>query len=130
VSTKKWFERAKAEQLIQVKENHTREKNKVTWHERNHKGQLNVSVPKDMGNGSTQPRQECMIHQEEAQRAQHRSWTSEITRSLKKRHKGLNTNHVTIENTSQPSAPQEEAKGLNTTDIRAQNSQAHPKHMN
>jgi hypothetical protein len=71
-----------------------------------------------------------MIPQEEAQRAQHRSWTSEITRSLKKRHKGLNTNHVTIENTSQPLAPQEEAKGLNTTSTRAQNSQAPPKHMN
>jgi hypothetical protein len=68
VSTKKWFERANAEQLIQVKENHTRARNKVTWHERNHKGQLNVSVPKDMGNGSTQPRQECMIPQEEAQK--------------------------------------------------------------
>jgi hypothetical protein len=111
VSTKKWFERAKTEHLIHVKENHTRAKNKVTLHERNHKGQLNVSVPKAMGNGSTQPRQECMIPQEEAQRAQHRSWTSEITRSLKKRHKGINTNHVTIENTSQPPAPQEEAKG-------------------
>jgi hypothetical protein len=56
-----------------------------------------------------------MMPQEEAQRAQHRSWTSEITRSLKKRHKGLNTNHVIIENISQPPAPQEEAKGLNTT---------------
>jgi hypothetical protein len=71
VSTKKWFERAKTKHLIQVKENHTKAKNKVTWHERYHKGQLNVSVLKDMGNGSTQPRQECMIPQEEAQRAQH-----------------------------------------------------------
>jgi hypothetical protein len=71
-----------------------------------------------------------MMPQEEAQRAQHRSWTSENTRSLKKRHKELNTNHVTIENPSQPSAPQEEAKGLNTTGTRAQNSQAPPKHMN
>jgi hypothetical protein len=50
--------------------------------------------------------------------------------SLKKRHKGLNTNHVIIENTSPPPAPQEEAKGLNTTGTRAQNSQAPPKHMN
>jgi hypothetical protein len=111
VSTNKWFERAKAEQIIQVKENQPRAKNKVTWHERNHKGQLNVSVPKDMGNDSTQPSQESMIPQEEAQRAQHRSWTSEITRSLKKRHKGLNTNHVIIENTSQLPAPEEEEKG-------------------
>jgi hypothetical protein len=71
-----------------------------------------------------------MIPQEEAQRAQHRSWTSEITRSLKKRHKGLNTNHVTTENTSETPARQEEAMGLNTTGTRAQNSQAPPKHMN
>jgi hypothetical protein len=112
VSTKKWFERAKTEHLIQVKENHTGAKNKVTWHERNHKCQLNVSVPKDMGNGSTQPRQDK------------NAW------SLKKRHKGLNTDHGIIENISQPPAPQEEAKGLNTTGTRAQKSQAPPKHMN
>jgi hypothetical protein len=70
---KKWFERAKVENLIQVNENHTRAKNKITWHERNHKGQINLSVPKHMGNDSTQPRQEHMISQEEAQRAQHQS---------------------------------------------------------
>ena len=54
---------AKAKKLIQVNKNRTKAKNKVTWHEKKHKGHTQlrkISVPIDMGNGSTQPR--CKAH--------------------------------------------------------------------
>jgi hypothetical protein len=59
---------AKAKKLIQVNEDHTRAKNQnhLAWEEPHQLGK--ISVPKDMGNGSTQLRQEHMIPQEEAQR--------------------------------------------------------------
>jgi hypothetical protein len=59
---------AKAKKLIQVNEDHTREKNQdhLAIEEPHQLGK--ISVPKDMGNDSTQPRQEHMIPQEEAQR--------------------------------------------------------------
>jgi hypothetical protein len=59
---------AKAKKLIQVNEDHTRAKNHnhLAWEEPHQLGK--ISVPKDMGNGSTLPSQEHMIPQEEAQR--------------------------------------------------------------
>jgi hypothetical protein len=58
---------AKANIPIQVTKT-THSKNKGTWHEQNHKGQS------QLGKLSMQPRHKHMIPQEEAQRAQHRSW--------------------------------------------------------
>ena len=61
---------AKGEKLIQVIESRTKAKNKVTWHEKNLKGHTQlrkISVPIDMGNGSTQLRRKAhMIPQSEA----------------------------------------------------------------
>jgi hypothetical protein len=60
---------AKAKKLIQVNEDHTRAKNQnhLAREEPHQLGK--ISVPKDMGNGSTQLRQKHMIPQEEAQRS-------------------------------------------------------------
>jgi hypothetical protein len=59
---------AKAKKLIQVNEDHTRAKNQnhLAIEEPHQLGK--ISVPKDMGNGLRQSKQEHMIPQEEAQR--------------------------------------------------------------
>jgi hypothetical protein len=56
--------RGKGRKLIQVNENHTRAKNQghLAWEATQWPNQLGkISVPKDMGNGSTQPRREQTI---------------------------------------------------------------------
>lgn len=107
--------KAKAESLIQVNENNTRAKNQnhLEWDETPRPHQLGkISVPKDKGNGSTQPRQAHMIPQEEAERAQHQSCDDrklKLTAGSSRRGKG--------------------AQHHRQKSKRAQNSQAPPNHM-
>jgi hypothetical protein len=105
---------AKAENFIQV--NYIKKKNKVTWHKKKHKGQSKLGkilIPKDMGNGSTQPTWAMARHN----RHDPSRWGQ-----------SHNTNHIS--KTHKLSSPQGEAKGLDTTNKRAKEHTTHKLPLN